>query len=75
MLPYEIIADQFWTEEEAINMVNTWRERGFRSYYQRYLINNKPSYRIKLWGFETLKEAEKVVSSISSKYNVKSEIE
>ena len=75
MMPFEIIADQYWTEEEAISKVQEWRKRGFRSYYQRYLINNKPSYRIKLWGYETLAEAQSELKKLSNKYRIQMEIE
>lgn len=75
MLPYEIIADERWTESEAVESVNTWRDRGYQSYYQRYLVDGLPKYKIKLWGFETVDQAKQSVAVISDKYQTKARVE
>jgi len=75
MMPYEIVAEKLWTEEDADNFVEEWRRRGYRSYYQRYLMNNKPVYRVKLWGYETLQEAENDALSLSKEFKVDLEVE
>lgn len=75
MMPYEIVAEQLWTEEDAEDFVNEWRRRGYRSYYQRYLVNNKPVYRVKLWGYESLKSAQSEAMAISKEFKVKLEVE
>ncbi len=66
-LPFEIIAQEYWTEEEAQKQVNEWQAKGFRSYFERYLVNNRPAYKVKLWGFESkdqaLSEAKKLKAS------------
>lgn len=66
-LPYEIIAQEYWTEEEAQKQVNEWQAKGFRAYFERYLVNNRPAYKVKLWGFESkdqaLSEAKKLKAS------------
>lgn len=63
-LPYEIIAQEYWTEDEAQQQANDWQRKGFRAYYERYLVNNRPAYKVKLWGFESkdhaLSEAKKL---------------
>ena len=75
MLPFEILASEFWTEEEAIKDVNNWRKRGQKAYYERYLVNNSPLYRTKLWGYKTRSGAESQVSILSKKYKLKMSVE
>ncbi|HPU23867.1 MAG TPA: SPOR domain-containing protein, partial [Candidatus Kapabacteria bacterium] len=65
---YEIIDNIYPSEEIAQNKVNIWKERGFKSYYERYLRNNMPYYKVKLWGYATAEEAEKVRKMLSKKY-------
>ncbi len=68
LLPFEIIARRVWTEEEALNYVERWEKRGYRSYYERYLQNNIPIYRVKLWGFPTLDKADNTALKLRKKY-------
>ncbi|MGA2296952.1 MAG: OmpA family protein [FCB group bacterium] len=68
ILPYEIIADKAWTEEDALKKVEEWEARRFKSYYERYLQDNIPTYRVKLWGYATLDEAENTVKLLDKKY-------
>lgn len=75
MLPYEIIAQEFWTEEEAIDNANEWRKRGYQSYYERFLVENMPKYKVKLWGYRSIDAAKEDISQISSKYEVNARIE
>ncbi len=75
LLPYEIIADNFDTEEEALTNVEKWEKRGFRSYYERYLKNNIPLYLVKIWGYPTVEEAEKEVKKLGRKYNANFQVE
>jgi len=67
-LPYEIIENIYPSEEIAQNKVDFWKERGYKSYYERSLKNNKPYYKVKLWGYATAEEAEKVKKILSKKY-------
>lgn len=75
MLPYEIIADEFWTEQEAMDNVTEWRKRGYRSYYERFLVENMPKYKVKLWGYRSIESAKDDISEISSKYDIDARIE
>ncbi len=75
MLPFEILASEFWTEEEAIKDVNNWRKRGQRAYYERYLVNNSPLYRTKLWGYQSRNAAQTQLSILSKKYKIKMSLE
>ncbi len=72
LLPFEIIAQTFDTESEALLNVETWETRGYKAYYERYLQNNVPIYRVKLWGYAELSEAEKVVKKINKEFAIKS---
>lgn len=67
-LPYEIIDNIYPSEEIAQNKVNFWIEKGYKSYYERSLKNNKPYYKVKLWGYATAEEAEKVKKVLSKRY-------
>lgn len=57
MKPYEIIAQSVETEAAAQNLVDKWEERGYKAYYERYVRNGGPIYRIRLWGYKTTPEA------------------
>jgi outer membrane protein OmpA-like peptidoglycan-associated protein len=61
LMPFEIVAGQFNSEYEALLNVESWEKKGFKAYYQRYLKDNFPMYRIKLWGYRTLDDAESTV--------------
>lgn len=69
LLPYEIIDELYETETQALKKVEEWEKLGYMAYYDRYLINNNPHYRVKLWGYPTLEEAQNKASELESKYN------
>ncbi len=75
LMPFEIIAGEYDTEYDALNFVELWERRGFKAYYQRYLKNNFPIYRIKLWGYKTLDDAEKAVKLLRKEYKLSLVIE
>ncbi len=70
LLPYEIVAQISETETDALGNVEKWEDLGYRSYYERYLQNNFPVYRVKIWGFSTTKDAEKTAKKLSGDYGV-----
>ena len=70
LLPFEIIAQTEESEADALKNVESWEDKGYRAYYERYLQNNIPIYRVKIWGFKTVEEAEKTASTLSKKYNM-----
>lgn len=57
-LPYEIVTDIIESEYKAEGKVKFWIDKGYKSYFERYLTNNSPNYKVKIWGFKSLKEAE-----------------
>lgn len=67
-LPYEIIAQEYWTEDEAQMQANEWQRKGFRAYYERYLINNRQAYKVKLWGFESKDQALSEAKKLKATY-------
>lgn len=66
LLPFEIIAQIKETETDALSEVEKWEDKGYRSYFERYLQNNIPVYRVKIWGYPTLIDAEKTAKKLSS---------
>ncbi len=69
LLPYEIISGWAVSETEALVMVESWENKGYRSYYERYLQNNIPIYRVKIWGYPTIEEAKKIALNLKNEYN------
>lgn len=65
--PYEIVAGQFWNEEEAHSSVVTWTEAGYKAYFDRYIQNLDPVYKVKLWGYGTEEEAKKEMTKLKKK--------
>jgi outer membrane protein OmpA-like peptidoglycan-associated protein len=70
LLPFEIIADMVKSESLALDKVEAWENAGYKAYYQRYLINNLPAYRVKLWGYATEAEADKAAEALQEKYRI-----
>lgn len=69
LLPYELIDEYYATETQALEKVESWERKGLMSYYDRYLINNNPKYRVKLWGYPTLESAQEAAAELESKYD------
>ncbi|HLP29324.1 MAG TPA: SPOR domain-containing protein [Candidatus Didemnitutus sp.] len=57
--PYTITVDQVATEEQAGKLADTWEQRGYKAYFEPAVINRSPVYRVKLWGYSTLADAQK----------------
>lgn len=74
-MTYEIIAQEYWTEEEAQQKVNEWQKNGYRAYFERYLVNNRPSYKVKLWGFESKDQAAKEAKKLQTAYKFEFHVE
>lgn len=71
LLPYELIGQSFDSELEALKEVERWEDKGYKVYYERYLTNNIPIYRLKIWGYRTQEEAERALQNIQKRYAVK----
>lgn len=69
-LPFEILAENAESEESAEKYVINWEKLGYKSYYERYLQNNSPIYRVKIWGYPNQEEAEKVVTDLKKAFNL-----
>ncbi len=68
LLPYEIVTEFSKTETEAEEISRKWEDRGYRSYYDRYIVENYLVYRVKIWGFATSEEAESEAVKLSNQY-------
>lgn len=68
LLPFEIIAQVCSTESEALDLVEQWESNGYKSYYERYLKGQMPIYRVKLWGYDTIENAEQALRELRLKY-------
>ncbi len=67
-MPYEIIAEIAVSEEEALTFVEKWENLGYKSYYERYLQNNNPIYRVKIWGYKTIEEADTIANKLRKQF-------
>lgn len=74
-LPYEIIAETCLSEEEAQKKVDIWEQRGYRAYYERYIQQQNPIYKVKIWGFAEETEANKTASQINNKWGTNFKVE
>lgn len=71
--PFTITVDQVATEEQAGKLADTWEQRGYKAYFEPAVINRSPVYRVKLWGYRTVAEAQKDAAGMR-KWNPKSTI-
>jgi len=71
LMPFELIVNSFDSESQALEDVNNWENKGYRVYYERYLQNNLPIYRVKIWGYRTIAEAERAKNAIERRYPIK----
>lgn len=70
LVPFEILAEAVASEEEAMRLEAEWSARGYDAYYDAFLINRIPAYRLKLWGFPTLESAVKTKDELQAKYRL-----
>ena len=59
----------------AQQKVNEWQKNGYRAYFERYLVNNRPSYKVKLWGFESKDQAAKEAKKLQTAYKFEFHVE
>ncbi|MBK6418654.1 MAG: SPOR domain-containing protein [Ignavibacteria bacterium] len=71
--PFTITVDQVATEEQAGKLADIWEQRGYKAYFEPAVINRSPVYRVKLWGYRTVAEAQKEAAGMR-KWNPKSTI-
>ncbi len=75
ILPYELVAEYCYTENEAMKYTEQWEKRGYRAYYERVLVKGMPACRVKLWGYATEVKANEDAAAIKKKYSQKLDIE
>lgn len=67
-MPYEIIAGYYTSEDEALSEVTKWESKKYLAYYQRIMQNQRPAYRVLLWGYSTEDAASKEAKKLSNEY-------
>lgn len=72
---FELIISQVWTEESAIAETKVWKKRGYKVYYEPALINKEPVYRVKLWGYNSKKDALTDAKFLNRKYKTNIQID
>jgi outer membrane protein OmpA-like peptidoglycan-associated protein len=75
LMPFELIAESVDSETQALEKVENWESKGLNAYFQRYLKENQSIYRIKLWGYKSLKEAEEAAKTLQKSYKISMVIE
>lgn len=75
LLPYELVVGYMWSETEALAQQQRWQERGFNAYIEEVVIEQRPAFRVKLWGYATYQEAEAAARSIAQRYKVRVTVE
>lgn len=75
LLPYELVVGYMWSETEALAQQQRWQERGFNAYIEEVVIEQRPAFRVKLWGYATHQEAEAAARSIAQRYKVRVTVE
>jgi len=64
LLPYEVSAEIAQSEDEALNYVEKWEDKGFKSYYERISDPQSIKYKVKIWGFATIDEAKENIKRL-----------
>ncbi len=72
--PYEIDLEIEPSEELARKKVDFWEKKGYKAYYERYIIDGKPAYQVKIWGFKALDEAKTLASELKKKYKIETKV-
>jgi outer membrane protein OmpA-like peptidoglycan-associated protein len=73
--PFTIAVEQVATEEMAIRAVEAWEQRGYRCYFEGIVANGAPVYRVKLWGFRTLSDAQNTAGEVKKRFKVETVVE
>lgn len=70
LLPFEIVAQTVYTEQEAERLTQEWEERGQNAYYELVISQRTPGFRVKLWGYATYDNALKAKTDLQRKYKI-----
>jgi outer membrane protein OmpA-like peptidoglycan-associated protein len=67
--PYEIISDKLISPSEtiALEQIEALEAKGYKAYYQGIIKNERPAYRIIIWGYQTADEANIALKDINKK--------
>ncbi len=75
LLPFELIAEYCYTENDALKFCEQWEKRGYKTYYERVRVSGTPAFRVKLWGYDTEVKANTEAQAIEKKYHQKVSVE
>lgn len=67
-MPFEILAGIYANEAEAGANSDMWIKRGYRAYFERVIEYGQPRYQIKLWGYNSIDEAQNEIKKLQAKY-------
>lgn len=70
LLPFEIVAQTVYTEQEAERLTDEWEKRGQKAYYELILSQQTPAFRVKLWGYATYDSALDAKTTLQRKYKI-----
>jgi hypothetical protein len=70
LLPFEILAQTVYTEQEAERLIGEWEKRGQKAYYELIISKQTPAFRIKLWGYATYDSALSAKTDLQRKYKI-----
>lgn len=70
LLPFEILAQTVYTEQEAERLISEWEKRGQKAYYELIMSKQTPAFRIKLWGYATYDTALTAKTDLQRKYKI-----
>ncbi|MDW8271402.1 MAG: OmpA family protein [Bacteroidota bacterium] len=69
LFPYELVVAYTYREDDALETVEQWQQRGYHAYVENVVIAGRPAFRVKLWGFATEQQARLAAASIARKYH------
>lgn len=70
LLPFEILAQTVYTEQEAERLTGEWEKRGQNAYYELIISRQTPAFRVKLWGYATYDSALNAKTELQRKYKI-----
>jgi outer membrane protein OmpA-like peptidoglycan-associated protein len=72
---YELIVETVESETLASARAVEWEKRGFKAYFVRSPEFSPVTYQVRLWGYNSKSESEKVAATLKSKYKINPIIE
>lgn len=74
-VPYIVVVDQVASEDQAEKLVNTWKDRNFKAYFEPVMAQRNPAYKVALWGYASYDDALRVSRDVTKKYKIQATVE